>query len=214
MNLGGCSALTQTPETHTWYRAIQPQFWNTALATAHTRTIPSRFSASSRARPGFEILYLAENHQVALFEVQALIGSPTLFLPNPAGAWVIINVTVSLSNVADLCDQAEYAKVDSSIQELTGDWRGFRMRNPPAPTGAVHGTDVPTQQLGYQLFATKDVEAFRFYSAKVSTHRNVAIFPTKLLASSRVEFTHTDTVTGKTTRYLLPKAGSARRRHP
>lgn len=49
-------------------------------------TIASRFSPASPADPGFEILYLAENHLVAMFEAQALFGSPLtpgLVIPNP-----------------------------------------------------------------------------------------------------------------------------------
>jgi len=48
------------------------------------------------ADPAFEILYLAEDASVALFEVQALLGSAypgATFVPNPAGgAWSLIDV--------------------------------------------------------------------------------------------------------------------------
>ena len=59
MNLSQCAALWRRPLTGTWYRAIQPRFWTTALAT---RVIPSRFNAGATASPQFEILYLSENH--------------------------------------------------------------------------------------------------------------------------------------------------------
>ena len=64
MNLSQCTAL-------------QPQFWTTALTTYQTRVIPSRFNTGATATPQFELLYLSENHLAALFEVQALLGSPT-----------------------------------------------------------------------------------------------------------------------------------------
>ena len=77
MNLAAGGALPRRPETGVWFRAIQPQFWTTSLATAQTAVIPSRFNAGANATPPFAILSLAENPLVALFEVQALFGSPT-----------------------------------------------------------------------------------------------------------------------------------------
>jgi hypothetical protein len=44
MNLSQCAALQRGPLTGIWYRAIQPRFWTTALATHQTRVIPSRFN--------------------------------------------------------------------------------------------------------------------------------------------------------------------------
>ena len=75
MNLAACRTLVARPENRVWYRAIQPQHWPTALATAHTTRIPSRFSPATSAKPAFPVLYLAEDHQVALFEAGALLGS-------------------------------------------------------------------------------------------------------------------------------------------
>lgn len=103
MRLSGCRFLRQGAFVGSWFRAIQPQFWVNALATAHTQTIPTRFGGGNPARPGFEILYLAEDHLVALFEVQALLGSlypGAAYQPNPASAWSVLNVQVRLSRVA------------------------------------------------------------------------------------------------------------------
>lgn len=83
MNLSNCGTLRTTPQTGTWFRAIQPQHQPTALQTSHSSRIPSRFNEGNNA---FEILYLAEDHLVALFEVQALLGSPFApgtYVPNP-----------------------------------------------------------------------------------------------------------------------------------
>lgn len=44
MNPVNCSRLTTGAEMRTWYRAIQPQHLHTALQTAQTLWIPSRFS--------------------------------------------------------------------------------------------------------------------------------------------------------------------------
>jgi hypothetical protein len=207
MKLGQCAALTTSPLTGTWYRAIQPKFWTTALATAHTRTIPSRFSAASLARPGFELLYLAEDHQVALFETQALLGSPlpgSPVVPNPASAWVIVNVSVALSNVANLCSASERKLIGTSVQELTGDWRGYVLRNPRTNPRASFGTPVPTQKLGAALNAVPDLEGFTTYSAKVPTHRNLVVFPQKVRPGSQIRLTLVDPSTGRLHTATIP----------
>jgi RES domain-containing protein len=207
MNPAGCASLALGPHTGTWYRAIQPRFWTTSLATGHTRTIPSRFAGGTVARPEFEILYLAEDHQVALFEVQALLGSPlppAAFRPNPAGAWVIINVNVTLSSVADLCLPAQRRLVRTSVQELTGDWRGYLLRNPTPTLSGPYWTNVPTQRLGAALDGVPNLEGFTTFSAKVPTHKNLVIFPQKLLPGSRLSFSYTDPSTGQTQNATIP----------
>jgi hypothetical protein len=68
VNLPACARLPTFPETRSWYRAIQPQFYQTSLDTAQTRLIPSRFSASPASNSPFDLLYLAE---------------PDLLLPKP-----------------------------------------------------------------------------------------------------------------------------------
>lgn len=192
MNLAGCGSLTTRPFTGVWYRAIQPQFWQRSLQTAHTRTVPSRFSPASAANPSFEILYLAENHLVALYEVQALLGSPLppgLVVPNPHQAWVVINVQVQLQQLADLTRVSEQALIATSAQELTGDWRGNQFRGPNASVTAPTGP-APTQQLGAALFARPDLEGFFTVSARVPTHRSLIVLPGKLKPGSYLEFSH------------------------
>lgn len=191
MNLAACPALARRPLSATWYRAIQLKFWNSLLATAHTKTIPGRFNAGNPARPGFEILYFAEDHQVAMFEVQALLGSPlpgSVYVPNPSGHWAVINVQLQLGRVVDLTRRSERMIIDTSIQELTGDWRGYSLRNPNANLNKRPWTDVPTQKLGYGLNRIKNVEGFLTYSARVPTRRNLIVFPKKLRPGSFIEF--------------------------
>jgi hypothetical protein len=150
------------------------------LGTSHTKTIPTRFNGGVRASPQFEILYLAENHQVALFEVQALLGSPwSGVVPNPRSAWTILNMKVSLSRIVDLTDAGEQAILDTSAQELTGDWRGYQSRgmssSVPLPTGLA-----PTQELGGTLFSAGDVEGFITLSARLPDQMILAVFPQRM----------------------------------
>jgi RES domain-containing protein len=191
MNLAACPSLARRPLVGTWYRAINLNFWNTLLATNHTRTVPGRFNAGRLARPGFEILYLAEDHQVALFEVEALVGSPlpgSTYVPNPSGHWAVINVQLQLNRVVDFTKRSERRKVGTTVQELTGDWRSYLLRNPNPKLRKPYWTSVPTQKLGHALHGVRDIEAFLTYSARVPTRQNLIVFPSKLRPGSFLEF--------------------------
>jgi hypothetical protein len=155
----------------------------------------SRFSGASPASPGFEILYLAEDHLVALLEVQALLGSPTTLggmVPHPRSTWTVLNVSVSLQHVADLTDAASQALFDITAQELTGDWRGYHLRGPgttvKGPTGMA-----PTQDLGAALYGAPNFEGFKSLSAKAPHQQILAIFPQKLLPGSGVSWLNPQT---------------------
>jgi hypothetical protein len=104
VNLGACPKLDRTPETGTWYRAVELAHLTTPINTAHTKATSSRFSAGPNASPPFEILYLTETPQVAQFEIGALAGNPlviggTLSAP---GSFAVVHVKVVLQKVADL----------------------------------------------------------------------------------------------------------------
>lgn len=192
MKLTACATLPQRPETQVWFRAIQPQFWTTSLATAQTKTIPSRFNAGAAASPAFELLYLAENPMVALFEVQALFGTPTQpggVFPHPRQAWITVNVTVQLQAVADLTEMTSTTALETSAQELTGDWRGYQQRG-PLTSVPQHVGLAPTQRLGAALFGVPGLEGFRTFSARLPYHSTLIIFPEKLQPGSAVTFHH------------------------
>jgi hypothetical protein len=196
VNLVACALLGIGPENRTWFRAIEPQHWPTALGTAHTTRVPSRFSPATSSSPAFPILYLAEDHQAALFEVGALLGSPQLgaFVANPRRAWILLNVQVTLQSVADLADPAEQHKIGTTAQELTGDWQGYAQRGPTMSVSQPTGL-APTQLLGAALHAVPGLEGFRTVSARVPTHMNLVVFPDKLLPGSRVIFSNAATGT-------------------
>lgn len=186
MNLSRCGSISTAPENRTWYRAIQPQHLRTALQTAHTAAITSRFSDGGNR---FEIIYLAENHTVALYEVQAMLGSPLhgVSQPNPFQAWTLLNVDVVLYEVADLTRKANQDLIETSAQELTGDWRSYRLRGRTTSVSEPTGT-APTQELGEALFRTEQLEGFRTVSAKVPTCMILGVFPRKLGPRSSLEF--------------------------
>ncbi|MBO0700242.1 MAG: RES domain-containing protein, partial [Zavarzinella sp.] len=150
--------------------------------------VPGRFNAGRPGRPGFPVLYLAEDNVTPLFEVGALVGSPLpggVVLPVPGAVWRIVHVTVAASAVVDLTNPATLSLLGASIQELTGDWRGYTYR-PGPPAGPPYWTRVPTQQLGHALAAVPGVEGWITYSARFPTRRNLVLLRNNLLPTSSV----------------------------
>lgn len=195
MNLGAVATLPLAPETRTWFRAVDLQFLPTALQTTHTPRVFSRYSPGPLGQPPFEILYLAENQLVALFEVQALFGAPTRpggLVPNPARNWVTLSVKVQLSAVADLMQVLAQQVLQTSAQELTGDWQGYQLRGPGMSVSQPVGL-APTQELGEALKRdVRQIEGFRAVSAKLPYHQILGVFPQNLRPGSSVRFTYRD----------------------
>jgi RES domain len=190
VNLAQCVYLNRYQLHGTWIRALHPNYLANPLGTAHATTHATRFNPGTVGDPGFEILYLAENALVARFEVQALLGSPypgAASVPNTAGVnWTLLAVQVDLQAVVDLTRLNARNLIDTSIQELTGDWRAYALRNPYRSRGGIHGSDVPTQMLGRRLARIRGVEGFLCYSARIATQRNLMIFPRKLQPGSQL----------------------------
>lgn len=73
--------------------------------------------------------------------------------------------------------------LQTSAQELTGDWQGYQHRRPQDIVNQSVGA-APTQALGQVLFTTPGVEAFRAVSAKVPNRMTLVVFPGKLAQGS------------------------------
>lgn len=174
MRVSGCSKLSLHPLTGHWFRALNLKHWKTRLLTDHTRFVRSRFSSATSASPLYRILYLGENHQVAIYEVGALLGDPTAPLSSPRGSWALMSLHVRLYNVADLSDPDQQKLISTNDQELTGVWAN----NPGA---------APTQKLGAALHAIPSLEGFIFPSSKAGSC-NLAVFMDKLDKRSVIAF--------------------------
>jgi RES domain-containing protein len=201
MNLATCAALPVVPESGTWYRAIEPRYLPSALATLHTAKYSGRYHAG-----GFQILYLAENHDVALSEVEAIFGSPAKpggVVPNPSKSWAVLNVAVSLQSVVDLTNPtATHWPLSTTVQELTGDWEGYSSRGPFTRVKVPTGT-APTQDLGHALWNCGCFEGFRAVSAKRPCNEILAVFPQRLKSGSFVKYMYYD-ASGAAQTYSLP----------
>lgn len=197
MNLAAVSLLSDHPENRTWYRAADARYLTAAIATAHTAVTPSRFYDPFSANPQFSTLYLSDSSLVAMFEAQALFGSPTApggHAPAPAGSWIVLTVRVQLDAVVDLSDLASQAHLDLSVQELTGDWRGYRNRSTRTSVSVPVGT-APTQALGEAIHRDpRRLEGLLTVSAKVPYNQNLIAFPDHFRGRSFVEYRWTDAV--------------------
>ena len=144
-------------------------------------------------------MYLAETQLVAMLEVQALFGLPTSpggLIANPRLPWTVVNVATRLSAIADLTIITAHTVIDTTAQELTGDWLFYDQRLPvdsaPQPTGIA-----PTQALADALYAVPDLEGFLAVSARLPNAMTLVIFPQKLHPPSSLQFL--DPATGRTT---------------
>ena len=131
----------------------------------------------------FEVLYLAENPMVAMFEARILFGSPSTpggIVPHPSRALVTLPITVGLTAVTDLTDPAEAATLDTNAQELTGDWRSYATRMPPAVPPGPHTGVPPTHDLGNALFALGKHQGLISFSATLPDYKILVVFPDRL----------------------------------
>lgn len=174
----------------TWYRAVPGRY--SPLAFHHTSKATTRFGS---AGSHYFTLYFAADPQTALLEVEAVVAAHN---PRPThgirpSAYTVWPISVALNNVIDFGDPRCRRTVETSAQELTGDWRARRplAGSPPVVRSRAH--DAPTQQLGAALEGDPDVEGFLTPSARAPTVSNLVVFPhrvridpTRLRIASRV----------------------------
>lgn len=192
MKLAAVASLNPVPVAGIWYRAIQTRFLAAPLAFGHTSTSPGRFNGGSHAHPGSEVIYLTEDYITAQLEVELLVKTnssahPLIQVPTTV-AWTFLPIQVSLSVVADLTDPSELGTLDTSFQTLTGDWRGYSTRPTVPALRSPYFTNVPTQRLGHALYRAR-FEGFLTYSSRLTSRKNLIVFPTRLRKSSSVTYT-------------------------
>ena len=175
MNPDQVAGLTRTRlPTSTWYRATLGQ--RKPLAFHHTSKAPTRFGSADSQ---YFVLYFAADPTTALLEVEAVVAthSPPQTHNIRPNAYTIWPISVALGSVVDFGDPRCRTAVETSAQELTGDWRA---RHPAAgnpPMVRSRASEAPTQRLGAALEHNLDVEGFLTPSAKAPTISNLVVFP-------------------------------------
>jgi hypothetical protein len=194
VKVAACVGLPSKSEARTWHRVLDSKFLSTALSSTHTRTTPSRFNAGrhlSSVSDQYPILYFADTTFAAELEIGALLGSPydpTQIINHPRKHFVALNIEVYLQDIIDLTDAHVLATLDTTPQEMTGDWVAYNLRLQipyvaiPSPQGLS-----PTQELGVALNKT-GIEGFLTASAKISTNPNLVVFPENMKHGSYLRF--------------------------
>lgn len=182
MKLGAVASLPTISESRTWYRVVPPSYWRHVLSATHTLPTVSRFKAKSDP---FQILYLAQDSIVAQFEARALLGSISVPIAAP-GSFAVMSVHVKLSAVIDLSDVPNQVSLDTTAQELTGDWSGYHLRGSATRVRSPVGK-APTQDLGLALFNKPKLAGFLSVSAQIPTRQTLMVFPTKLGPGDYIE---------------------------
>jgi hypothetical protein len=149
--------------------------------------VRARFNPGILRSPGIETLYLALGRDTALFEKRAQFGNPygptSQFIAGPRlNTTAVIDVDVNLRSVVDLTDLGNHHLLDTTAQELTGDWLGYELRGQAAPSVVLTAPTgaAPTQQLGWELFQMPNVEGIKYISALVSVTCCLVVFTHKL----------------------------------
>jgi len=163
------------------------------LETEQSRRYASRFSHSTLASPGFEVLNLAENHDVASREMRVVYGPRDNPIYTPK-AITILPIEVRLCHIVDLTEPAQADMIRTSAQELTGDWRSYAVRKPQGPESiSPHWGDAPTQRLGAELFHVGKFKGLISFSAPVPDRRILVVFTEHLDGADSLSYEYTDT---------------------
>jgi RES domain len=161
------------------------------LLTAHTQQAPGAalvVAHCCQSSAQFQILYFAEDHQTALFEFGAMVGSPHIpgrAIPNPGVPSLVLNVQITLQQVFDLT-QVRSAQVPLQTTDR------YQSRSPMTSVTAPIGL-AETQTLGEALFQT-GIEGFRSLSVKIPYARTLMVFPTNLRRGSSIVYIDSGTV--------------------
>ena len=175
MNLDDVAGVARTKLANsTWYRATLGR--RPPLEFRHTSNATTRFGA---ARSQYFILYFAADPMTALLEVEAVVAThnPPQRHDLQPSAYTIWPISVALDNVIDFGDPSCRSAVQTSVQELTGDWRAQHPFAGSPPLVRSRSLQAPTQRLGAALEHRANVEGFLTPSAKAPTLSNLVVFP-------------------------------------
>lgn len=127
----------------------------------------------------FPLLYFASDENTALLEVRAITGRPDPAKSSAIG-WKTIRVDVRLNHVVDLRGSAEREKVETTVQELTGDWESYANRTSTSPEISSN-PPAPTQRFGAALHSSTKCQGFLTPSTKNPLVANLVVFADRVL---------------------------------
>ncbi len=127
-----------------WYRSIEPRF---LYDPPYASDKQSRFNSGQQTSP--RVVYFASNQLLARFEARDILGS--WFgdsVPSPRASHVVAEYRINFGQTPSIVHAAPHQLeiIESSVQEMTGDWSTYPW----------DGKIAPTQQLAIAVFERKD----------------------------------------------------------
>jgi RES domain-containing protein len=129
----------------------------------------------------FDSIYLASDPITALMEVSLVLqnpNAPAFTMATPP--WVVFAVEGIVTEIVDLCDNAIQSSLNTSLQELTGEWAYsqsiYLNRQGPLP---------PTQMLGQAAYDCGTITGLKYPSAKQPQSTCLLVFPDRLIGGSQ-----------------------------
>lgn len=152
-------SITPVPFTRTMYRNSDIKYLllgSGPLSGEGAKFVDGRFHLKSQ---GIVCYYASEDMYTSIDETyyqKEQNHPPRIF----------ISLEIQLNNVLDLCYEDNWEVLQTSYQELTGNWK-YPLLTKPAPT----------QILGKAVYDSQRFEAIHFYTAKGGNRRNIVVFP-------------------------------------
>lgn len=166
------AGLATLPFTASTYRLVHARYADTALASIGSYRFGGRYNPAA----AFEVLYLADSPLTALQEVELLIRRDERLFAVKGSPRILLAVDVTLSRVLDLTADNVQKALNTNVQELTGSWLAMN----------AGGHVAPTQRLGQVCHENGQIEALKAPSARDPQASNLAVFPDRLVKTSRL----------------------------
>ncbi|MBF6594495.1 MAG: RES family NAD+ phosphorylase [Thermaceae bacterium] len=169
--LGALDKLPVTPLSGTAFRAVNLRHINSPLSAVGSVRVGGRFNR----RGLFEALYLSENPETTLREVEFGASVDGIFKAVPKEPYVIFSIGFSLSRIVDLSLPEAWRILGVTREQLTAPWRKKQLFGEPILTQAIWAKAL---ELG--------LEALKFVSA-TDGQVNLAVFPANLRGGNWLE---------------------------
>jgi len=134
----------------TAFRAVNLRYANNPLSAVGSGRVGGRFNRKGQ----FEALYLSENPDTTLREVEFAASVGGAFKAVPKEPYVIFSIGFSLGRVLDLSQPEAWATIRVTKDQLTAPWRKQQL----------FGEPILTQAIGAKVLEL-DIEALKFVSA-------------------------------------------------
>lgn len=169
--LEALAQLPIQPLSGTAFRAVNLRHVGSPLSAVGSVRVGGRFNRKGK----FEALYLSENADTTLREVEFDASVGGAFKAVPKEPYVIFSIGFGLGRVLDLSLPAAWATLEVTREQMTAPWRKKQL----------FGEPILTQTIGTRALEM-GIEGLKFVSA-TDGQVNLAVFPANLQRGSWLE---------------------------